>query len=1166
MKGTFMLRRQMIGLLILALLVLAGCSDPNDNNASANAVHPLDWLVSHGDDPGAQGTADDCRGCHGPDYSGSAGIPGCTECHLSGPPFTAHPASWGDTYTGHQTFAQDLSWVTCATSICHGTTLHGGDRGPSCFSADRNGLACHVSGPPKPHALYDDPSLHGVAAKGTFDPSQNMVYCRNCHGRPTNIFDGGMVSDPAILNLTGGQCSSASCHPAATAHPTNWQGTNDVADPFNWSSTHRTITHAVIDTACALCHNTVSTGAGPKAGAPSCFSSTFTNSDGSTTGCHASGPGSAPHVVPFTDPNLHGPAAKADLTYCQSCHGEPGGAGSNPRFNIAVGNLTNGCEDCHVAGAAHPPAPVVIPSADRWTFRGDPTSTRRTHFGSGNPLTACALCHGADLSGGSGPSCTTGSCHVNTTNFALNCTACHATPPDGGADQTAATPVNHTTVSNQTGFNDAHDQCTTCHGAKDDGTGKLSTVGVDYQLFDRNVAALNQGGDHLDGFIEMNGPSPATGAGYNETTFGCDNACHGGDVPYRLTDSALTVEYGSYGNDPGPGCTFCHGYPPDGSADLTGSPTPVNHTGVSDLAAFLAAHNDCAVCHGVKDDGTGTHLPIGNYNVATDHNDGNINLNLDTQYNQATFSCDLACHSNAAPFQLSDSQLPVVLDSYGSGGGAGACDACHETGVAGAPQVTASGPHTGIWTCEDCHTGHGAGTVIIPNNTLVGINYTAAGHGNGISLGGAATSGTTEAEICWNCHDVLGSSSEWGQNTEINTGNSNYDYGQIYTDAATTTPTSNWVNAWWKSGTSQFAYKTGRIQSTHSANASGTSGVDTVDLIRCSYCHDVHDLNQVAGDSVSGPPYLRGTWMGNPYQEDGAPQSGTSYSNLQRFGAVPRGNIAQAVMGGYWIDQNSSWPTTGGVAGGAVATAWQLSNSAGLCTLCHGSDVNNLNQFGSASAAWVGSNGHANAVIGGTGTSSGLAFNVFDARGGTATTSTNPSMAFQGASAPGDRGFYGFRNTGGDAAGWTPRVNPTGETRNYNYYEWGATVTNQTLVDNQYHKFPCSKCHNPHASRLPRLMITNCLDTKHNTWDDSYQLASSPQGGSNNINRSISNWTSAQNCHRVAGVTDGSGITVSGTGPEPVDTGAVPGVGAGWNLVTPWTGTGLGVQDNGVIP
>jgi hypothetical protein len=36
--------------------------------------------------------------------------------------------------------------------------------------------------------------------------------------------------------------------------------------------------------------------------------------------------------------------------------------------------------------------------------------------------------------------------------------------------------------------------------------------------------------------------------------------------------------------------------------------------------------------------------------------------------------------------------------------------------------------------------------------------------------------------------------------------------------------------------------------------------------------------------------------------------------------------------------------------------------------------------------------------------------------------------------------------------------------------EWGA---------NTEHSYSCSKCHQPHSSGLPRLMQTNCLDSKH---------------------------------------------------------------------------------------
>jgi hypothetical protein len=37
----------------------------------------------------------------------------------------------------------------------------------------------------------------------------------------------------------------------------------------------------------------------------------------------------------------------------------------------------------------------------------------------------------------------------------------------------------------------------------------------------------------------------------------------------------------------------------------------------------------------------------------------------------------------------------------------------------------------------------------------------------------------------------------------------------------------------------------------------------------------------------------------------------------------------------------------------------------------------------------------------------------------------------------------------------------------------------KTANSNVQHNYPCSKCHIPHNSGLPRLMITNCLDSKH---------------------------------------------------------------------------------------
>ena len=42
---------------------------------------------------------------------------------------------------------------------------------------------------------------------------------------------------------------------------------------------------------------------------------------------------------------------------------------------------------------------------------------------------------------------------------------------------------------------------------------------------------------------------------------------------------------------------------------------------------------------------------------------------------------------------------------------------------------------------------------------------------------------------------------------------------------------------------------------------------------------------------------------------------------------------------------------------------------------------------------------------------------------------------------------------------------------------WASTAGGN--AGNAMHAYTCSKCHTPHTSRLPRLMVTNCLDVTH---------------------------------------------------------------------------------------
>jgi hypothetical protein len=519
-----------------------------------------------------------------------------------------------------------------------------------------------------------------------------------------------------------------------------------------------------------------------------------------------------------------------------------------------------------------------------------------------------------------------------------------------------------------------------------------------------------------------------------------------------------------------------------------------------------------------------------------------------------------ACHGDATTPIHNRDQDCTGCHAHDSGFvGSGDCRACHDgTGLSDAEKVSVDSPHStntlftsiGVtFTCENCHTAHNAGNVLVPNNSTVGINYNSAGH-IGISLGADGTEpndavGNTEAEICWNCHALYGVS-EWGTTTyDSNGAFPNFNYGSLNQD--------NWVGATWTSA--NFQYKTDLIQSTHAANATdGVAGVDAVGDIRCSYCHDVHDLNAATGDTLSGSPYLRGSWMGNPYREDGAPRwdvSGDqhSYNQLQAYGAVPRGNRDQYSdlpttskdgdtvfrgneMGGYWIDQNSGFPTQN-------PDYDTVEEVAGLCELCHGggggntkgdgiwaaTEIDNIDQF-TVDNNWIGTNGHANSVVGGTGSSSLNAANIFtNVKRGNPQTSIVASqfdgwnlwdrtgMGYFGQK-DGNR-LWGIRNNDEKSWFWSsedldsgvfpPSENPDGVDVRYTYvnFEWGNDVTtgdpiltqDDSTIDDRYHQFTCSKCHNPHASRLPRLMISNCLDVRNNTWDNQTTFTEAAQDG-----------------------------------------------------------------------
>lgn len=480
---------------------------------------PFTEAASHGTD--AKADIANCQQCHGTPgtigFDGAIASTGCStdQCH---PAARAHPTNWqgsNDPTTDYPSSHRTAGSLDTACAICHNVIADAPGphaKAPSCFSAnftnaDGSATGCHTSGPGAPHGIpFTSPELHGPEAKS------DIAYCQQCHGTPNTIrFNGGTAATA---------CSSTDCHPAAAAHPTNWQGTDD--GTIDYLSTHRNA--AKQNTTCAICHDFTEGRTAPDPSAPSCFTAGFTNADGSSTGCHSGGP-STPHALPFTGADLHGPEAKADLKYCQACHATPsaGGPGSNPRFNVAVGDLVNGCEDCHTENTAHP-----FPS---WI--GTASNSHKT---AGNLDAACALCHGAKLlgsaEGGVGPACN--QCHTaGSPLIHSNCTSCHNVPPDSSGLAGNSHPNREGAHGTHNALPDVTGLCITCHN----GSGTNTAVHFD-TTSPANVSGLST-------YYAKSGSFSYDSSGRN-----CSNvSCHGGQsTPDWLTGSiSVTTD-----------CKSCH--------------------------------------------------------------------------------------------------------------------------------------------------------------------------------------------------------------------------------------------------------------------------------------------------------------------------------------------------------------------------------------------------------------------------------------------------------------------------------------------------------------------------------------------------------------------------------------------------------------------------------
>ena len=1100
--------------------------------------------------------------CHGgatPDWdAGSGGA--CGDCHgdASGRPDTAsEPAGGSHLTTSHQ--------VACTT----------------CHSHDGTDKAEHVNG------LADSVGTALVSNAGTSVTA--YTYGGAAHASSP---------DPDGFAYTGGTCSN-SCHSdgnwGATGGCTFCHGGSGLYYPQGASSpdtagehaahiyaletklgyTHGTTADGEQQAMCAYCHNDSNGvgGTGHNDGGTAEVGGFNPMWDGATS--DADGVLDAGKTCSNIDCHYNTTTADtwtgsgtAGCTYCHAGDASYTAASLPDVHDAHVDETADGgynltCVTCHSGAGSYADDHANGGSGSDVGFSGAVATTWGSEsYTSASKTCSSLYCHGGatpDWDAGSGGAC--GDCHGDAS----------------GRPDTASEPAggSHLTTSHQVA-------CTTCHSH--DGTDKAEHVNG---LADSVGTALvsNAGtsiGGYTYGSAHASSPDPD---GYAYSAGTCATiSCHGGN----------NADWGG-----SLGCTGCHGNPPSTNAHLThagsgageygyacatchpedhdGDATDITFSGIAAGGTYGAAQKQCSnlYCHGSAtadwDGGSGgtcgdchgdtngrpdgASEPSGGSHLTTshlaepctschshdgsdtsEHANGSANANGDALVSSAgakvtsyTYGSTLASSPDPDGFDYSGGTCANSCHGDMDWGATGSCTTCHNGGGSGATLISSSSPHTdadgagATYTsenCDACHPQHSGG-VLVPNNATVGISYTADGR-TGFRLGGAATSGVNEPEICWNCHDGLGIS-EWedaGDSADV------YKPGKINGGS-----TSSWSGGDWSSSVAEFAYKTGAIASTHGTNG-GSSGVDAVGKIICSYCHDVHDTKT---GSPSGSPYLRGTWQTNPFQEDGAPQSGVTYTTAD-LGAAPRADNSDRDIasepGGFHIEQNSS-----------TAVVGTPDSFGGLCEMCHGNndgslsatEIDSLDLDNSASSDWVsGVNGHANSVKGASG-STAAARNIFDLRGGTLSGTTyEPAIHYYNGAGefPGDLG-WGYRGTAGTSLSYTPSFGT--KKANENVY-WGVE-TNITGTIANYHQFPCSKCHSPHASRLPRLMITNCLDTKHNSWDDDHQLGG--EAGIN-LNRSLSNFSTAQNCHRLA--------SADANDPRA----DVAGEGAGWNTVTPW--------------
>jgi len=588
------------------------------NNTLCHGVqgHAAGWaaVAVHGAEakkaPSGNTGFSSCQPCHGTTFNNGT-APTCMNnaaCHGSGVNSPHARKPWFSRVAGQPTHTTTDTGNVGICAACHtggdNSTLGNANAAAGTAGCFNNTL-CHFHQIPFAPSATVPVTLHSSEAK------KDLSVCQGCHGtRGTPAFDGATLADGTRTIA----CSS--CHTSAKAHPTDWQGSGTYS--------HRTAGN--INVACIICHDVTQGRTAPLAASPSCFSATF-----KTRACHASGPGVAPHAVPYNNhiavaggpsgnttnclvchqvaatttgrpgcQNCHLTSPVATPTGCTSCHANPPGGVTYPNIasmhaqhvnasKVTVMTLT--CADCHTGLGLGTPDHLERARARTASVQANPVvfsdAVKLAGGGTASAFTSGAngqctnvYCHGAKMSGGD----TTGTNRTPTWNIpflpatisAAACGACHGFPPLPGSGHPTLTTAVPATFGN--GSVAIGTSCS-CHS-------NISTAGTTYANIFVNKA------QHIDGALQVSGVHAVPYDDHNAAVLAASGnteclGCH------TMGTVAVTGTYPNPTVGAAPNCMSCHRK----AAPL--------HTGT-------AAGANCSSCHG-----TGTATTVGTKGIPT---------------------------------------------------------------------------------------------------------------------------------------------------------------------------------------------------------------------------------------------------------------------------------------------------------------------------------------------------------------------------------------------------------------------------------------------------------------------------------------------------------------------------------------------------------------------